>query len=528
MNSYNNFSVRIVLLMVSTFHCINGFSSLPSRPIAVPHFQLHSQSTKQDTDTDHIHLRAQQQQKEEEENTRKTKRDWTSSATTITGKWRLQYEALQEFAAVHGHTRVPYNYTKNPSLGRWVYRQRHLYNQMQNESTSKDPKSIKKVRPATVLSQERIEALENINFSFESPRKRTWNKRFEELCTYRALHGDCLVPFQYDTIPGLSVWVRNQRTQYRNLLLGRRNTLTPDRIAALQSIGFVWDTQRNDLWKKRYDELKDFQSVYGHTSVPEKYHENLQLGTWVNNQRTAYKNFFAGKTGFSNLKRNDDGEGSEEYLLSSKGGLTGEKIAALEKVGFCWDQRTYNWYSMFERLKKYKKEKMQLLDSLQNTSAITDSDDNVSDREPDVDILDTSNVELFHVPPEDVDNRDLRLWISVQRKEYSSYMYNKNNPDAAIKKRSSMTPRRKRLLDTIDFPWNVSKQRYISEGPTTDDWSQLFEQMREKGIDKNARPKEHWFEGESLVAKDDPWVTEKDTWTDEDLLELWNMEDDAF
>lgn len=458
-------------------------------------------------------------------------RSWTGAATTITGKWREHYLALQMFQQQYGHTRVPYNHRPNPSLGRWVHRQRALYNQMKYSSSTTSSnnarKTLKKMRYSTVLSEERIQALKDIGFSFDSSRKRSWNKRFDDLCLYRSLHGDCLVPLNYDEIPGLGVWVRNQRTQYRNLLLGRRKQshLSPDKIAALQSIGFVWDTQRNDQWKKRFDELVDFKEVYGHCSVPEKYHENQQLGTWVANQRTSYKNFFAGNSGLLE---------SESQLMMgttcTAKGLTKEKIAALESVGFCWDQTTYNWYSMYERLKQYKQQRM---DQMNNSESSSSSSEGITDKKemdqiPEDDTR--SQQALFHVPPEDVANRDLRLWIAVQRKEYSNYMHNKNNPHQ-IKKRTSMTSRRKRALDAINFPWSANKQKYATPaGPTVDDWTKLFEKLREQGIDKNAKPKQHWFEGESLLSRNnngnDDWYLNKDQWTDEDLLKLWNMEDD--
>eukprot|EP01083_Nonionella_stella_P264289 896769_1 len=100
-----------------------------------------------------------------------------------------------------------------------------------------------------------------------------------------------------------------------------------------------------------------------------------------------------------------------------------------------------------------------------------------------------------------------------------------------------MTPRRIKALEQIGFPWNVSKNfkssknNNASDGPTIDDWSQLFEQMREKGIDSNMRPKEHWFEGMGIGQDDvgDDEFVKKDInkeWTDEDLLALWNMEGD--
>ncbi len=215
---------------------------------------------------------------------------------------------------------------------------------------------------------------------------------------------------------------------------------------------------------------------------------------------------------------------------------------------------------MYERLKQYKAERKQQMGIVSegkstkrrrgnnNADDNTDADDNVDDN---VDVNATNNA-LFHIAPEDVANRDLRLWISVQRKEYSNYMQNKNNSSnnngmkggysntdtqkythtrahthAYSQKRTSMTPRRKRALDDIEFPWSLnSRQTYGNgDGPTVDDWTALFEQMREKGIDKDARPKEHWFEGQSLLAGQEDY-DEKEYFSDDDLLELWNMEDE--
>jgi len=135
-------------------------------------------------------------------------------------------------------------------------------------------------------------------------RRSTWNQRFDELCRYSTKHGHCLVPIKCDEYPGLGVWVRNQRTHYRNVLLsssssesnsGRGPYLQPERIQALQSLGFTFHTmQRESLWKKRFDELLQFRKVYGHCLVPEKYHDDPTLGNWVAHQRRMYKNFFSG------------------------------------------------------------------------------------------------------------------------------------------------------------------------------------------------------------------------------------------
>ena len=219
------------------------------------------------------------------------------------------------------------------------------------------------------------------------------------------------------------------------------------------------------------------------------YHENPSLGIFVANQRTAYKQYLAGERGNKSL--------------------TIEKISALESIGFCWEERHNNWYDMFTRLKKYKSERQR------EWLCSREDHERSNARENDIDDSVLCLPEFFYVPPEDLSNRDLRLWITVQRREYK----NRITPN----KRTSMTLRRKNLLEEIGFPFQVTGNT-SADGPSVEDWKKLFDQMREKGINSKLRPKEHWFEGQSLAEEN---VNIDREWKDDDLLDLWNsMNDD--
>ena len=60
---------------------------------------------------------------------------------------------------------------------------------------------------------------------------------------YKETHGNCLVPYNYETNPKLATWVSTQRTQYRLLKNGQISSVTSSRIEALESIGFIWNLQ---------------------------------------------------------------------------------------------------------------------------------------------------------------------------------------------------------------------------------------------------------------------------------------------
>lgn len=146
-----------------------------------------------------------------------------------------------------------------------------------------------------------------------------WAQKFDELYRYRKQHGDCLVPHAYKENPSLARWVKRQRYQHKLLRKRMPSTITPERVKALESIGFVWDSQA-ESWGIRLKELREFRRVYKHCNVPSNFAENTQLATWVKCQRRQRKLFLQGKT--SNI--------------------TEDRINELEKLGFEWDLRVCN------------------------------------------------------------------------------------------------------------------------------------------------------------------------------------------
>ncbi|MFZ2620124.1 MAG: helicase associated domain-containing protein [Alphaproteobacteria bacterium] len=112
----------------------------------------------------------------------------------------------------------------------------------------------------------------------------------------------------------LGNWVGNLRKSRKGK---GKICLTPERIAALNALGFVWDAI-NFRWglqekefKKKLALLRKYKRRYGHASPPMNY---PRLGTWVSNVRQAHK----GKNAIR---------------------LTPERIAALNALGFVWDMR---------------------------------------------------------------------------------------------------------------------------------------------------------------------------------------------
>ena len=131
-----------------------------------------------------------------------------------------------------------YEYYKS----QWVRKQRHQ-------------KKRKDTGLHSTLNAERETLLTNVGFIWNVHEAR-WQENYRSLTLYRWYHGHCNVPSNYhDT--SLANWAKNQRRQYKQLLVrcspattndvvARSNkTLDPHRIAMLNSIGFDWNPREH-------------------------------------------------------------------------------------------------------------------------------------------------------------------------------------------------------------------------------------------------------------------------------------------
>ena len=128
------------------------------------------------------------------------------------------------------------------------------------------------------------EARESLDSDFDNDARNLqaepWYEKYQELCEFHKKHKHCNVPPIYKSDSSLWRWVKRQRYQYRLKRDGKPSTMTEERVAALDAIGLIWDSQ-NTLWMERLTELRNYKRVNGHCNVPSKFSPNPQLSTWV-------------------------------------------------------------------------------------------------------------------------------------------------------------------------------------------------------------------------------------------------------
>ena len=266
--------------------------------------------------------------------------------------WFDMYRRLENFSRTFGHFNVPDDFDKDKSLGLWANHQKLLCKKFRMgdkkciaphrlESLQKIGFETEPIKTGGEISYESsfnkynsdqsaqtnnkcssnaldIRSYSSQNFSnhdddlcdakyaktIASKWDFRWQQRYDELVRFKNINGHCEVKGDRSI---LGQWVSNQRIAYQ------QNRLKPERIQALEKIGFRLKTRKqvrsnkrdNDAWQRRYEDLLVYHNLYGHCEVPQTCES---LHEWVANQRTKYK--------------------------QTK--LPSQHIQALEKLGFRW------------------------------------------------------------------------------------------------------------------------------------------------------------------------------------------------
>lgn len=142
------------------------------------------------------------------------------------GYWMKMYDALIDFRAKFGHTKVPYQWPPNPQLAAWVYR-------------------VKSSKPALTL--QKIELLDKLGLDWTLSRKTVvpWHVMYNRLVRFKQEQGHTSVPVNWLEDPKLSKWVSRMRHE--------KVKLDPERKFLLQAIEFAWTANRS-LYSVKYND----------------------------------------------------------------------------------------------------------------------------------------------------------------------------------------------------------------------------------------------------------------------------------
>ena len=175
-------------------------------------------------------------------------------------------------------------------------------------------------RTKDTLSPERRARLDALGFVWDVLDAQ-WEEGVGYFERYRKAKGDGLVPFRYrDPASGyqLGQWVDHQRNG--------KDTLSPERRARLDALGFVWDVL-GAQWEEGVSYFERYRQAHGDGLVPARYRDpasGYPLGLWVRTQRR------------------------------TKDTLSPERRARLDALGFVWDVLGAQWEEGFRSFERYR------------------------------------------------------------------------------------------------------------------------------------------------------------------------------
>jgi hypothetical protein len=198
--------------------------------------------------------------------------------------WEGRYSELKRFSRRYGDTFIP-NLEEFSELYRWVIQQRFQMKLYQEGEQS-------------TLNDDRVNALKSIDFCFQNTRgteAQLWEKRLRALQNYKAMNGNCLVPFFSEDYLNLGRWAKKQ------CFLNRKGKLSLERRRRLEALDVEWF--RSTLsWNERYIQLQHFRNIHGNCLVP-NIGSYKSLYSWVQYQRRQCRLHSSGGRSFLTVER---------------------------------------------------------------------------------------------------------------------------------------------------------------------------------------------------------------------------------
>eukprot|EP00978_Attheya_sp_CCMP212_P002082 scaffold4310_cov42-Attheya_sp.AAC.1 len=182
--------------------------------------------------------------------------------------WNEMYAKLTTYYEKYGHCQIPVTYPDDPVLGLWV-------------------RNLRMLQTKGKVNDDRVKRLNDLEFVWDSNQMR-WDTMVNHMKEFIRVHGRVRVPDKYVTADGVQLgwWARTQKTARK----GKNNhLLTPERVAELDSFGFVWASALEEQWNIMFTRLWQFKQQYGHCNVPKSFKgygdNDPHLGSWVFRQR---------------------------------------------------------------------------------------------------------------------------------------------------------------------------------------------------------------------------------------------------
>jgi hypothetical protein len=130
-------------------------------------------------------------------------------------------------------------------------------------------------RRKTSLSQNQLDALDELGFEWKASLDENWKKNVLALTRYKEIHGHVRVPQSFIVPTDDQRWP----IEMHGMKLGtvvkyirqRRASLSDNQVNALETLGFEWKVSLDLNLKKTLLALTQYKEIYGHVRVPQRF-----------------------------------------------------------------------------------------------------------------------------------------------------------------------------------------------------------------------------------------------------------------
>lgn len=234
---------------------------------------------------------------------------------TLNYTWEDMYAHAHAYYETYDDLNVPADFRTSDgyALGVWIQTQR----------------AVRKGLQRGTLNEERIQMLDEIGMLWTVREQDRWPEYFAAAESYAKENGHLCVPSAYVSSDGvrLGKWLGTLKVQRKRGGQGRY--LTPERIAALDRLGMVWDVDEFQ-WERKFQSAQGYFQEHGDLEVPTWYEtpDGIRLGIWIQSVRRDYKS----------------------------GRLDKEKVQRLEAIGMVWGIEEVRWERQYQAAVDYYRE----------------------------------------------------------------------------------------------------------------------------------------------------------------------------
>mgnify|MGYP004470826107 CR=1 FL=1 len=189
-------------------------------------------------------------------------------------EWMDWYHEVEKYYEEYGNIdmSVKYETKEGLKLGQWLHRQRQIY----------------KGNMIGRIMENQVQLLNDLGMKWEV-QKETWNENYYALEEYYKKYGNIDVPRNYVTQEGLKLglWLNTQRQAYNGK---SKCKITEEQILLLNKLEMKWNIDL-EKWDTYYYALENYYKEHGNIDILVNYvtDDGLKLGSWLNNQKKAYR-----------------------------------------------------------------------------------------------------------------------------------------------------------------------------------------------------------------------------------------------